>query len=205
MARNRDEEWAEAKRLCRLSRDELRMARALGLNPRKLIKNRPSPSHRWKAPVGEWVRELHRRRHGGHPGRRPQPFSLPPPRQEPEPFELEETPFDDGSWADPELPREEEIAEEDRLLLRRQEELPAAADYVAAAFARLPVVERVVLIGSVARPLEREVPRFTRFRRAGVALWHECRDVDLAVWVSDVSDLRALQKARGHAVNALLD
>jgi hypothetical protein len=205
VARNRDEDWAEAKRLCRLSKDELRMARAMGMNPRKLIKNRPSSSQRWKAPVGEWVRELYRRRHGDPPAGRPQPFSPPPPRQEPEPFEFEEAPFDDGPWVDPELPLKEEIAEEDRLLLRRQEELRAAADYVAVGFARLPVVERVVLMGSVARPLEREVPRFTKFRRAGVALWHECKDVDLAVWVSDTSDLRALQKARGHALNALFD
>jgi len=205
MARNRDEEWAEAKRLCRLSKEELRMARAMGMNPRKLIKNRPSPSQRWKAPVGEWVRELYRKRHGDPPARRPLPVSPPPPREEPEPFEFEENPYDDGSWVDPELPWEEEIAEEERLLLRRQDELRAAADYVAAAFARLPVVERVVLIGSVARPLEREVPRFKKFRRAGVALPHECKDVDLAVWVSDTGDLTALQMARSHALNTLLD
>jgi hypothetical protein len=112
---------------------------------------------------------------------------------------------DDGFRADPELISEEEVAEEDRLLLRRQEEFRAAADYVVAAFARLPAVERVVLFGSVAQPLCREVPRFVEFRRDGVALWHECKDVDLAVWVSDVSDLRALQKARSRALNDLRD
>ncbi len=181
------------------------MARAMGLNPRKLIKNRPNPSQRWKAPVGEWVRELHRKRHGDPPRPRPQSFAPPPPQEEPDVVEFEETARDDGSWAEPELAWEEEVAEEDRQLLRRQEELRAAADYVATAFARLPVVERVVLFGSVAQPLHEEIPRFKRFRRASVAVWHECKDVDLAVWLSDVSDLRALQKARSYALNALLD
>jgi hypothetical protein len=43
------------------------MAKELGLNPRTLIKNIPSPKQRWKAPVEDWVREMHRRRHGGTP------------------------------------------------------------------------------------------------------------------------------------------
>ncbi len=190
------------------------MARAIGMNPRKLIKNIPSPSQRWKAPVGEWVRELYRERYGDPHSPRPQPSSPPPPREERDQDDFREgaggdeswiePASDDESWAGPALSLEEEAAEEDRLLLRRQEELRDAADYVAAAFARLPVVERVALIGSVAQPLVREVPRFAKLHRAGVALWHECRDVDLAVWVSDVSDLGALRKARGHALNALL-
>jgi len=112
---------------------------------------------------------------------------------------------DDASWAEPDLLGEDETAEQDRLLLRRQEEFRAAADFAAAAFARLPFVERVVLFGTVAQPLRREVPRFRRFRRAGVALWHECKDVDLAVWLSDMSDLKTLGKVRGRALNALLD
>jgi hypothetical protein len=62
-----------------------------------------------------------------------------------------------------------------------------------------------VLIGSVARPLRKEVPRFARFRRARVAVWHECRDVDLAVWLGDVSELDVLRKARSRALNALFD
>lgn len=33
--RARDDDWAEAKRLCRLSAEDVRMAQALGLNPRK--------------------------------------------------------------------------------------------------------------------------------------------------------------------------
>jgi hypothetical protein len=211
VARRREADWAEAKRLCRLSKEEVRMARALGMNPRKLIENRPSPSQRWKAPVGEWVRELHRKRFDDPPAERPQPGPALPPPKELDPDELWEAASGDESWieggdypwGEPERSLEEEAEEEDRLLLRRQEELRVAADYVAAAFARLPVVERIVLIGSVARPREREVPRFARFRRAGVALWHERKDVDLAVWASDTSRLRAVQRARSDALNAL--
>ena len=232
--RKRDDEWAEAKRLCRLSAGDLRMARELGLNPRKLIKNIPSPRQRWKAPVAEWVRELYRKRHGASFMERPRssplprPPSLPaPPPDEPCEGELEETTgdndaspegavfddrggawprrADDASWAEPDLSWEDDLAEQDRLLLRRHREFRAAADFVTVAFAGLPFVERVVLLGSVAQPLQREVPRFRRFRRAGVALWHECKDVDLAVWLSDVSDLKTLGKFRGHALNALLN
>ena len=59
--------WAEAQRRCRLSDETLRMAKELGLNPRSLIKNIPSPTQQWKAPVEEWVCILHRRRFGGTP------------------------------------------------------------------------------------------------------------------------------------------
>ncbi len=45
------------------------MAKELGLNPRSLIKNIPSPTQRWKAPVEEWVRELYQRRSGAKPRR----------------------------------------------------------------------------------------------------------------------------------------
>lgn len=209
--RRREDDWVEAKRRCRLSAEDVRMARELGLNPRKLIKNIPSPSQRWKAPVAEWVRELYRKRHGRPstepPRRLPRgrPPSVPPPVEEPEGFdEYEDAGFaDDDSWGDPRRTWREEIEEEDRLLLRRQEEFRTAADFVAAAFARFPFVERVVLFGSVAQPLQKEVPRFSKFRRAGIALWHECKDVDLAVWVTDLSALNTLRKALGNAVNDL--
>ena len=32
-----------------------------------------------------------------------------------------------------------------------------------------------------ARPLWKEVPRFPTYRRAGIALWHECADLDIAI------------------------
>jgi len=58
------DEWLEAQRRCRLSDEEVRMAKELGIKPRSLIKNIPDKSQPWKAPVGEWVRDLHAKRFG---------------------------------------------------------------------------------------------------------------------------------------------
>ena len=51
--------WLEAKRQCQLNDDEVRMAKELGLNPVKLIKNIPSKSQPWKSPVKEWLHEIY--------------------------------------------------------------------------------------------------------------------------------------------------
>jgi len=63
--KHRDPDWAEAKQRCRLNQEEIQMAKELGFTPHKLVKNIPSPSQRWKAPVKEWVRMLHAERFGG--------------------------------------------------------------------------------------------------------------------------------------------
>jgi hypothetical protein len=55
-------EWAEAKKKCRLNEETLKMAREMGLNPRSLIKNIPSASQQWKAPVSTWIREMYQER-----------------------------------------------------------------------------------------------------------------------------------------------
>ena len=106
-------------------------------------------------------------------------------------------------WDDFEL-SQSEIDSEAESMERRQQQFCMAAKAVAAAVGLLPEVQKVALFGSVARPLETEVPRFRKFRRERVAIPHECKDVDLAVWVSDVGCLRALQKARSRALNDLL-
>jgi hypothetical protein len=97
-----------------------------------------------------------------------------------------------------------EIGDENRAMLERQRRFRLAADYVAKAMGELPEVTKVALFGSAARELREEVPRFGRFRRAGVKVLHEMKDVDLAVWVADLSRLRALQRARSGALNLLL-
>jgi len=204
----RDDDWAKAKRLCRLSVADVEMARQLGLNPRKLIQNIPSPSQRWKAPMGEWVRELYRERFGDAAKTTATVAPTPPPSAEPgevEPWELEDGAAEDDSWLPRERRLEREIREQDEWLARRQQDFRIAADYVAAALARLEAVHRIVLFGSVARPLRREVPRFKKFRRAGVDLLHECKDVDLAVWVADTARLDGLRKTVSRAVTALFD
>jgi len=55
-------EWAEAKKKCRLNEETVRMAKEMGLNPRSLIKNIPSKTQKWKAPVRVWIREMYQKR-----------------------------------------------------------------------------------------------------------------------------------------------
>jgi len=55
-------EWAEAKKKCRLNEETVRMAKEMGLNPRSLIKNIPSKTQKWKAPVHVWIREMYQKR-----------------------------------------------------------------------------------------------------------------------------------------------
>ncbi|MCE9584377.1 MAG: hypothetical protein K8T20_17965 [Planctomycetes bacterium] len=96
MARKQKKEakWAEAKRGCRLNDEEIAMAKALGMSPRGLMKNVPGASQQWKAPVLEWIRDLHAKRFGkrrpGPPAPRPAAITIPAPpapevRPEPQP------------------------------------------------------------------------------------------------------------------------
>lgn len=58
-----DQAWKEAARRCRLTREALAMARTMGMNPKKLVKNVPGPKQQWKAPVEQWVRDMYVKRH----------------------------------------------------------------------------------------------------------------------------------------------
>ena len=62
-----EEAWRNAKKACRLSARQIEMARALGMNPRKLPGLRPSPQQRWKLPVREFIEQLYWKRFGGPP------------------------------------------------------------------------------------------------------------------------------------------
>src|SRR5437660_12804250 len=57
-----EQAWAEVARRCRLSPDEVRMAKELGFKPQSVLRNLPSARQPWKAPVAEWVRELYAKR-----------------------------------------------------------------------------------------------------------------------------------------------
>mgnify|MGYP004658949871 FL=1 len=50
--------WQDAQKKCRLSQEDVALAKRLWMNPRSLIKNIPSPKEPWKAPVREWLHEL---------------------------------------------------------------------------------------------------------------------------------------------------
>ena len=54
--------WQEAKKRCRLNNEDIALAKRLGLNPRSLIKNIPSKSEPWKAPVKDWLHEIDEKR-----------------------------------------------------------------------------------------------------------------------------------------------
>ena len=55
----KDRLWIEAKSKCRLNDEDIRIAREMGLNPVKLIKNIPSKSQPWKSPVKEWLHDIY--------------------------------------------------------------------------------------------------------------------------------------------------
>jgi hypothetical protein len=198
-----EEEWEKAKKLCRLSNEDIRMARELGMGPRGLIKNIPSPSQRWKAPVAVWIRDLYEKKFGRKAGTPP---ALPRIVRNPIPPPEEALDSDDiPDFEDYGPPTLDEVTEENELMSRRQKDFRIAADYVAKAFAEFAAVKKIALFGSVASPLVKEVPRFRKFRRARQPLYHECKDVDLAVWLADLSILNSLQRARARALAALLN
>ena len=59
---NNDQLWQEAKKRCRLSDEDISLAKRLGLNPRSLIKNIPNKSELWKTPVKDWLHEIEAKR-----------------------------------------------------------------------------------------------------------------------------------------------
>jgi hypothetical protein len=269
---DKDVLWAKAKRLCRLNVEDVRMAKELGMNPRKLIKNIPNKSEPWKAPVKIWVRDLYRKRQekaarkkqgGEAEAKRPVPprsdstalgDTAPSPAQPMQPEETAGPPPDASldidplrladdnevhpwlgvktieelmdladreAWSEDDTyfniedfemwdrqrpPTRKEVVEQNEGMLQRQEGFRIAARHVADEFAQVPEVAKVVLFGSVALPLRIEVPRFRKFRDAGIAVRHECKDVDIAVWVRDMGHCAGrLRKARNRAIQCLLE
>ena len=85
---HQDEEWRNAKRICQFNAQQVEMARALGMNAKKLPGLRPGPRQGWKLPVGEFIEAFHPKRFGGHPldhhQHRPEPGSqqLPIPQRD---------------------------------------------------------------------------------------------------------------------------
>lgn len=98
-----------------------------------------------------------------------------------------------------------EIKSEDLQLLRRQEDFRKAARALTAHLAGFPEVRKVVLFGSTALPLWKEVPRFSRFRHRRIKLYHECANIDLAVWMTDPAIAPAIRKCCGRVPNELVE
>ena len=96
--------------------------------------------------------------------------------------------------------RRAEIDSQNRYLAGQQRAFRAAADVIVDAWASFPEVRAIAVIGSVARPLWKEVPRFREFRHAGIEVWHECKDLDLALWLDSQERLGELRRARDRAL-----
>jgi hypothetical protein len=92
--------------------------------------------------------------------------------------------------------RRAKIEEQNRSLLQRQREFRIAADVVAKAWAEFPEIQAIAVIGSIAKPLWKEVSRFREFRREGIEVWHECGDLDLALWIDSQHRLGELRRRR---------
>ena len=95
------------------------------------------------------------------------------------------------------------IAEQNDSLLRRYRDFRCVADAVAASWRERPEVVAVALLGSLAVAPWKEVPRFAPYRRSRVALWHECKDVDLAVRPAHPRDLDGLRRAKDRALRGM--
>ncbi len=59
MNKGKEQAWAEAKKKYRLSREMVRMAQALGLNPKKLGKIGNHKQEPWKAPLPIFIEDLY--------------------------------------------------------------------------------------------------------------------------------------------------
>ncbi|MDD5458120.1 MAG: hypothetical protein PHF37_01835 [Phycisphaerae bacterium] len=205
----KDGQWIEAKSKCRLNSDDIRIAKEMGLNPLSLIKNIPSKSQPWKSSVKDWLHEMYEKRQENAAKKKARKEratkTIPAVNDKPLTQKVAAYIDEDMAFEDTDdFPNSRYICQEDKLMLNRQEQFRIAAKYVADGLSSIPEVNKVVLFGSVAAPLEKEVPRFRKFRRAGIAVSHECKDVDMAVWVSDLTCLRVLQKVRSQALNKLL-
>jgi len=231
----RDRLWAEAKQRCRLNREDVRIAKEMGLNPRSLIKNIPSPSQQWKLPVKQWIYELYEKRTGKVPVKRRVGVQLPKLTRHssedpvPLPADADERELIDSGHNTRQTTIEDweeyaaalwdgnslqslsdssplrEIREKDQQSRQRQKQFRLAAEYVAQALGQISGVEKVVLFGSVACPLQDEKPRYRKYRHAGIPMLHICKDIDLAVWVSQPGCLRAMQKASSRALKMLFE
>ncbi len=97
-------------------------------------------------------------------------------------------------------PPDGDIDEKNGLMLRRQQLFRWSAQAIAVAMSELPEVEKVAAFGAASKPLKMEVPRFREFQRRRIEILHECGDLDLAVWLNDVSQFHSLKKAKSRAL-----
>lgn len=96
--------------------------------------------------------------------------------------------------------RRAEIDAQNRMMVERQRQFRVAADTLVDAWAAFPDVQAVAVIDSVAKQLWKEIPRFSDFRRQRIEVWHECSDLDLAVWLHSRERLGEPRRTASHAL-----
>ncbi len=97
--------------------------------------------------------------------------------------------------------RRTKIEQQNEYLLIQQRRFRVAADVVTDAWMAFPEVHAVAVIGSVAKALWKEIPRFSDFRRERIEVWHECRDLDLAIWIESQQRLREIHREANRALS----
>ena len=101
--------------------------------------------------------------------------------------------------------RRANIEDENRRMLDRQRQFRIAADVVTDAWMKFVEVRTIAVTGSVAKPLGKEVPRFRQFRRERIEIWHECSDLDLALWIDSQHRLGELRRAAATALRTAFE
>ena len=97
------------------------------------------------------------------------------------------------------------IAKSNAGMLMAYRKFRRAADAVVDVWRHHPDVVAISLIGSVVRSPWKEVPRFSPYRRKRIKIWHECMQVDLALWLSGLGDLGGLRKAKDRQLRTVRD
>ena len=97
----------------------------------------------------------------------------------------------------------EGISEANAQALAQYGRFRQAADAVTDVWCVRPDVLAVALIGSLAVMPWKEVPRHSPYRQERVELWHECGDVDLALWLTSLEDLNGLRRIKDRALRDL--
>lgn len=98
-----------------------------------------------------------------------------------------------------------EIYQEDQRMLRRQKDFRNAARAVTEKLAAMPEVTQVRIFGSVALPLWKEVPYHSRLRHKNISIYHECANIDLAVWVTSPAGADLMRRSCSQVVADLTD
>lgn len=59
---SKDEAWIDAKRRYKLTDEHIRMAKELGLNPKKFGSYAPNKQEPWKEPLPDFIEEMYAKR-----------------------------------------------------------------------------------------------------------------------------------------------